>query len=118
VFFAAMNRYLKQKSVKDKHQFILVKATQEPLFCCQILVVLADSGINIADVLAQVARLPILTISNVTNFAAKGGHINFFHQHSKLRFEVNWQATMTSNLKVSSRLLSLAKVINKPRAID
>ncbi len=114
VFFKAMARYLAQKSHKDKRRFEVVKASMETLSCCQVLVVIGDVEVNTKDIVASIAHLPILTISDQADFAATGGHINFFYQRSKLRFEVNWQAARTSKLKMSSRLLNLARVINKP----
>lgn len=114
VFFSAMQRYLAQRTEKEKRLFNVVQVSQTQLTCCQVLVVLGDSSIETEDILSKVAYLPILTVSDQKDFAATGGHINFFYQQGKLRFEVNWQATLNANLKVSSRLLSLAKVINKP----
>ncbi|MFT4928351.1 MAG: hypothetical protein ACI8WB_004470 [Phenylobacterium sp.] len=113
IFFNAMERYLKQKTAKNQGQFSVVQATASELDCCQVLMVLSNSGMDMEALLSEVAHLPILTVSDQRDFAAAGGHINFYYQSGKVRFEINWQAAIDSKLKVSSQLLKLARVINK-----
>ncbi len=55
--------------------------------------------------------LPILTIGDSPNFARRGGIINFILVDDKVRFEINVEAAKQANINISSRLLSLAKII-------
>lgn len=51
----------------------------------------------------------ILTVSDNPTFKEHGGMITLFLENGKIRFEINMQAVKKSNLKISSKLLELAK---------
>jgi hypothetical protein len=53
----------------------------------------------------------VLTIAETPGFARRGGVINFTLEDSKVRFEVNVDAAHQVGLNISSRLLSLAKIV-------
>lgn len=53
----------------------------------------------------------VLTVGEATGFAGRGGVINFFVEGNKLRFEINKKAAERNGLKVSSRLLRLARLV-------
>ena len=55
---------------------------------------------------------PVLTVGEVDGFVDKGGMINFLIADNRLRFEIGWDATEQSRLKVSSRVLTLAKTLH------
>ena len=56
----------------------------------------------------------MLTVGNSQQFAEAGGMIGFFMQDSHVRFAINPGAAQHANLRVSSKLLSLAKLVNYP----
>jgi hypothetical protein len=51
-----------------------------------------------------------LTIADDEQFTAAGGVIRFFTEENKLRFEINTAAAGRAGLKVSAKLLQLARV--------
>jgi hypothetical protein len=51
-----------------------------------------------------------LTISEIEGFTQSGGIINFYIEESKIRFEINVGAAEKAGLKISSKLLKLAKI--------
>jgi len=53
----------------------------------------------------------VLTIAETPGFSKQGGVINFVLEDSKVRFEVNVDAAKQAGLNISSRLLSLAKIV-------
>jgi hypothetical protein len=55
--------------------------------------------------------VPVLMVGEFPGFATMGGCINFFIEGKKVRFEVNLEAAKRANLKVSSKLLRLARVV-------
>jgi hypothetical protein len=55
--------------------------------------------------------MPILTLSDTADFAERGGIANFFIDDGRLRFSVNPGAATRARLQISSRLLSLAKIV-------
>lgn len=55
----------------------------------------------------------ILTVSDANNFTASGGIIGFFTENGKIKFQVNLPAAKSAHLEISSKLLRVAKVIDK-----
>ena len=60
---------------------------------------------------AEVARLPMLTISDSEQSSYRGAMIEFFMESGRLRFAINADTVNRSRLKVSSRVLGLAKIV-------
>jgi hypothetical protein len=50
-----------------------------------------------------------LVVGESTDFAERGGGIQFFLEDNRLRFAVNVDAVQRSGLRISSKLLALAK---------
>ncbi len=61
--------------------------------------------------LGSVRHYPILTVGEMDRFGEQGGIINFFSEGNKVRFEINVGAAEKARLKISSQLLSLARII-------
>lgn len=55
------------------------------------------------------AGKPILTVSDQPAFAAHGGMIGLFVAADRVQFEINRDAAQSAGLRVSSRLLALAR---------
>lgn len=52
-----------------------------------------------------------LTVGEAPNFAKQGGIINFVLEDNKVHFEINVDAAEQARLRISSKLLSLAKIV-------
>ena len=76
---------------------------------CQLLFISKAEVRRIPAVLSELQHSPVLTVGETDGFLNAGGIIRFCLEGSKLRFEVNRSAAETAGLKVSSRLLVLAK---------
>jgi hypothetical protein len=68
-------------------------------------------GAQAERLLRTTSRMPILTMSDATDFAQRGGVANFFIDNRRVRFAVNPHAVARARLQISSRLLSLAKLV-------
>ena len=53
---------------------------------------------------------PVLTVGESPDFIGQGGIINFVIEQNRVRFEINPGAAMRANLRISSRLLQLARI--------
>ena len=51
----------------------------------------------------------MLTVGESEHFVQDGGMIGFLLEENKIRFEINLEAAEHAKLKLSSRLLALAK---------
>jgi hypothetical protein len=78
---------------------------------CQALIIMRSETDHLGQILAALKGKPVLTISDDTDFAAKGGCIGFVYYRSRLKFEINTDALKRDNLKCNSRLLSLATIV-------
>src|SRR5467141_379167 len=83
---------------------------------CKILFVSASERAHIDEILQGVKGLPILTVGETPGFAERGGVIRFTLEDNRVRFEVNVDAAHQADLNISSRLLTLAKIIGQTAA--
>jgi hypothetical protein len=80
---------------------------------CSILFVSSSEMTHLDELIHLVKGMPILTIGETPSFARRGGIINFTLEDNKVRFEVNVEAAKQADLNISSRLLSLATIIQQ-----
>jgi hypothetical protein len=82
---------------------------------CSVLFVSSSEESRLTPTLAAAQRFGLLTVSDMRNFAARGGAIGLINDQGKIRFEVNREAAEQAHLELSSELLKVAtKVIKKP----
>jgi len=77
---------------------------------CQILFLGRMESDRQPEVLAGLRGSPVLTVGEADRFLAEGGLVSFFLEANRVRFEINLQNVDPSRLKISSKLLRLAKV--------
>ena len=78
---------------------------------CHIVFVSRTEQGRFKAVLAQLARLPILTVSDIGDFARAGGMIGLIEADQRIRFDINLAVARQANLKLSSHLLKLATLV-------
>lgn len=76
-----------------------------------IVFVTRASGVDAADVVSATRGKSVLLIGESRDFARQGGTINFYTEHRRVRFEVNPEAAKEAGLWISSRLLSVARIL-------
>jgi len=81
---------------------------------CHVAYISSSERKNIAQILAILKGTSVLTVGEMGQFAARGGMIQFSLEEKQVRFEVNLEAASEANLKISSRLLVLARVVKDP----
>ena len=77
---------------------------------CHILFLSSSQSDNLTRILAAVGPA-VLTVGETERFAHIGGIINFIIVDSKIRFEINPGTAEKARLRISAKLLSLARVI-------
>lgn len=75
---------------------------------CHLLFV-ADGRARAAELVEGARSASVLTVGETPGFTQLGGVINFTTEDNKVRFEINEDAAKKARLKISSKLLSLAK---------
>lgn len=79
---------------------------------CHLLFVSRYADVTIGEVLAAAAGAPVLTVSDAPGFASAGGMVGFVVEENKMRLEVNPPAVRANGLRVRSRLLRLASIVD------
>jgi hypothetical protein len=103
--------YHKQKINNMKVEIQHLSSIKE-IKCQNILFIYDLDPSEIQKLVMVTKQKPILTISETEGYSEKGVLINFFIQQGKLRFEINENAVKESGLKIDSRLLNFARIIN------
>jgi hypothetical protein len=78
---------------------------------CQILFIAASETTRLRTILLGLKGASVLTVGDTPGFAILGGAINFVLDDGRVRFEVNLKAAELAHLKISARLLTVAKVV-------
>ena len=112
--FAATLRKLLQDKKAHGHPFLVRRLTQNgEASACQILFVRESEMKRFNAIFESIKRLPILTVGESEEFLEFGGMFNLLFEDKQLRFEVNPGPAENAGLKVSSKVLRLAKKIRK-----
>jgi hypothetical protein len=78
---------------------------------CHVLFVAAANPAGMAEVLKQVAGKPVLTVGDAAGFASDGGMVNFIKDEGRVRLEVNVAAARKAGLRLSAKLVQVARVV-------
>ena len=65
---------------------------------------------SLSGILRRLDSSTAVTVSDIDRFCDAGGIIAFVPRNNQIRFEINVQAAQKRNLKISSKLLSLALI--------
>jgi hypothetical protein len=112
-FGAALDE-LNGKIVKEKKMAVKRDESLGNLKSCQILFISSSEKERLRPILGAIKEHNVLTISDTENFARQGVMINFYVEDNKVRFEINPDAIRRSGLRITSKLLRLARLIHEP----
>ena len=112
-FAATLERVVDGKKI-EVHPFLVkrVRSPKESKECaCHMLFIASSKSSHVDELIQLLKGKSVLTIAETPGFTKQGGIINLVHEDSKVRFEVNVDAAKQAGLNISSRLLSLAKIV-------
>ena len=104
----AKGKLVKGRKVRVKH----FRKVGDLAFC-HVLFVSRSERSHLKEVLARTKDRSTLTVGEQEGFARAGGMINFIIVESKVRFEISVRAARRVDVRISSRLLKLAKDVWK-----
>ena len=88
---------------------------ERPLTECHVVFGASLNANRAQELIRATSGRPILTVSDLEDFAARGGVANFFIDGGRMKFAVNPDAAERARLRISSTLLALAKVVRDGR---
>ncbi len=110
-FGAVLDQTLAGQSVGG-HPFQIRRLTsQDALTGCHLLFISRSEKDRLASLLPSLRDHPVLTVGETDGFCQQGGLVNFAVVEGKVKIEINPVECEKSGLKVSSKLLSVAKVV-------
>jgi hypothetical protein len=114
-FGTALDEVVKGKSVNGRS--FLVKRFKSDLDAarCHIVFISASEQGRVHPILDRLRGISTLTVSDIPGFCQDGGMIGFEVVDQKVRFAINPDAAERAGLKVSSKLLSVAKIVREGR---
>jgi hypothetical protein len=103
---------IRDKSVRDRPLVIRRLSRLEDPSKCQVLFVGDSESARVRSILARLKNSPILTVSDIPGFADAGGMIGLVNVGQPIRFQINLHAVQKANIKISSQLLKLARIVD------
>src|SRR5579859_4405517 len=105
-----------QEAIRDKaingHPMQLVQLESRSLAelgHCHILFISPSQRKRLPEILQTLNQKSVLTVGRMERFTELGGMINFFIEGKRVRFEINDEAARKAGLKISAKLLTLAR---------
>jgi YfiR/HmsC-like len=90
---------------------VLARKPTDTLSVCHMVFIPATEKDQADKIVKGLNGSSTLTVGETEGFAGLGGIINLTVEGNKVRFEVNQLAAQRAGLKISSKLLSLAKIV-------
>jgi hypothetical protein len=105
---------IRDKTVKDKKLAIRFYRSYDEPEGCHLLFIPAAGKRHAAHILKSVRDANVLTVGDTEESARQGAIIGFFIEQKKVRFAINIEAARRAGLKISAKLLKLAKIVKLP----
>ncbi len=111
-----LGRIIAGQKVQGRSLVIRRERWGDDLRRCHVLFVSLSERQHSAQILASIQPASVLTVSDMEGFAEAGGVIEFVTQENRVRFIVNLDAANQGKLRLSAKLLALARVIGHSQA--
>ncbi len=106
--FGATIHHLEESSIGGRPVRVLFPENRDEIRACQVLFISRSESHRLPRWLADLEARPVLTVSDMDDFAARGGMIGLLLHNNRIRFEINLAAAQQAGLNISSKLLGLA----------
>jgi len=112
----ALAASLSTKTLNGRPVFVRLVGRVQDVIGSQILYIAASTQGRFPDVVRELHGAPVLTVANVSGFVENGGMVDFVAVDDKVRFEIHQARAEKAGLKISARLLALARVVESDPA--
>ncbi len=108
-FDANLQHAVENKNING-HPLVVKQIKQlSELKNCQILFISISERKRLPDILKAIQGAGVLTVSEMDHFLEGDGVIQFLMEERRVRFAINDQAARKTGLRISSKLLHLAR---------
>lgn len=98
--------------VRDRTIKVEVESIADPA-ACQVLFI-GSGDRRLPDLLHRLRTAPVLTVSDAEDFTRRGGIVGFYLEGGRIKLEINPDAARAANLRISAKLLEVARTVPKP----
>lgn len=106
-----LSQIVKDKQISGRSIAVVPIQNAEQGRGCQILFINSAQNWQVEHVIKVLQGASVLTVGEATGFVEQGGIVNFVIQNDQVHFQVNHRAATQSRLRMSARLLSVAKLV-------
>jgi len=117
-FGSVLDQIVRGETVRGRKIVVKRLAPGDEFRSCHILFISHSEKERAWEFLQDLKNSPVLTVGEDENFCERGGMINFVRQDKNIRLEANRTAAEETGIKISSRLLSLARQVKTQRSKD
>ena len=78
---------------------------------CHVLFISSSERKTAAEIFSILDGSSVLTVGEMTQFAAHGGMVQFSLEDQQVRFDINLDVASSAGLKISAKLLTLAQIV-------
>lgn len=110
-FGGALDQTLNGKSINGRPLIARRLKWGQNLRDCHLLFICPSEKKRLVQILDSLKGAGVVTISDLDNFCQQGGLIGFILEENKVRFVININVAEQARLRISSKLLSLAKAV-------
>ena len=112
-FGSALDATLAGETIGGKNVVAKRISTPQESAHCQIVFFSAAEAGRLNKIMEDLDKAAVLTVSDMPQFAQRGGMIQFVLEGNRVRFEVNLIATKHAGLTLSSDLLKVATAVRR-----
>jgi uncharacterized protein DUF4154 len=111
----ALGRIIKGHAIEGHELTVTVLKVEESASGCHLLYVSASEIKQSAGLLLGAKGASVFTVSDADSFAESGGVAQLIVEDHRMRFAINIASAQRRRLTISSKLLSLAKIVKDDR---
>lgn len=110
---ASLGKLAAARSVRGRPVIVRKVAGVKEVGDCDLLFISSSEKQAVSRIVSMTMHKPVLTVGNTAGYAQLGVHINLYRFENYYRFEVSLAAARDSGLRISAKLLKLAKVVDE-----
>jgi len=112
-FGSALDDVVKGKTINGRSFEVKRLHGGQDALTCNIVFISQSEKTRLRAILDRLQGASILTVSDIPGFCREGGMIEFELRDEKVHFDINPEAGERARLKLSSKLLSVARIVRE-----
>jgi YfiR/HmsC-like len=113
-FGSTLNEVVRGQTVQGRGIRIRALSRKEEAVECDLVFISVSEQPNLKEILVHLRSAPVLTVSDLDQFAEQGGMIGLLTtEENHIRFDINKAALDRAGLRASSQLLGLARIVDE-----